>query len=98
MVSLTEEFHVVVPELPAEQLAGDRISPGHPLFGLIWVNPNRMHGTPCFYGTRVPVDVWFEHLEAGDPEGFFIDFPNVTRAQATAVSRAAARSLLAGLR
>ena len=28
-------------------------------------NPNVMHGAPCFAGTRVTVQTFFEHLEAG---------------------------------
>src|SRR3982750_4387556 len=28
-------------------------------------NPNVMHGTPCFAGTRVAVESFFDHLEAG---------------------------------
>lgn len=34
--------------LPAERLEGDSIQPGHPLFGLIWINRERVSGTPCF--------------------------------------------------
>src|SRR4051794_27893870 len=33
-------------------LEGDKIQPGHPLFGLVWINPKRVSGAPCFYGTR----------------------------------------------
>jgi hypothetical protein len=28
-------------------LEGDKIQPGHPLFGLIWINPKRVSGAPC---------------------------------------------------
>jgi uncharacterized protein (DUF433 family) len=83
--------------LKEEELSGDRIQPGHPLFGLVWINPQRMSGTPCFAATRVPVRTLFDHLEAGDPlEKFLDDFPSVTRAQAVAVLAASAESLLAG--
>ena len=37
-----------------------------------------LSGTPVFIGTRVPVRIIFEHLEAGDSlEVFLEDFPSV---------------------
>ena len=40
-------------------------------------------GTPVFTGTRVPIRILFEHLEAGDSLDVFLDdFPSVTRKQA----------------
>jgi hypothetical protein len=33
---------------------------------LIWVNPARVSGEPCFRGTRVPVARLFEYLAAGE--------------------------------
>jgi uncharacterized protein (DUF433 family) len=72
--------------LTAEDLAGDLIQPGHPLFGVVWVNAERMSGAPCFAGTRVPIQSLFDHLEAGDTlDAFLKDFPPVTRAQAIAL-------------
>ena len=47
-------------------LIGDRIQPGHRLFGVIWINPNRVSGAPCFYGTRVPIHNLFDSLSAGE--------------------------------
>jgi uncharacterized protein (DUF433 family) len=45
-------------------------------------NPNVMHGTPCFAGTRVAVQTFFDHLEAGHTiEGFLEQFPTVRREQ-----------------
>lgn len=85
-------------ELPlsVEDLDGDLIQPGHPLFGVIWVNPDRMSGTPCFAGTRVPVSTLFDHVEAGDQlDTFLDDFPGVTREQAIAVLEASQTRLLA---
>lgn len=32
---------------------------------LIWVDADRMSGAPCFYGTRVPIQHLFDHLENG---------------------------------
>ena len=78
----------VLPSKPLtpEDIEGDLIQPGHPLFGIVWVNRERMSGTPCFAGTRVPVQSLFDHLEAGDAlETFLDDFPGVTHDQAVAV-------------
>lgn len=45
-----------------------------------------MSGTPCFAGTRVPVESLYQHIEAGDTlETFLDDFPGVTREQAVRV-------------
>ena len=72
--------------LTAESLKGDLIQPGHPLFGIIWVNRERMSGAPCFSGTRVPVTNLFDYLEGGEPLDEFLEgFPGVTRQQALAV-------------
>ena len=52
----------------------------------IWVDPERMSGTPCFKGTRVPVDSLFTNLERGLSLDEYLDcFPDVTREQAVAV-------------
>jgi uncharacterized protein (DUF433 family) len=43
-------------------------------------DPEILGGTPVFIGTRVPVRIIFEHLEAGDTlEVFLEDFPSVSR-------------------
>ena len=81
-----------------ERLLGDLVQPGHPLFGTVWINPERMGGEPCFYGTRVPVQHLFDYLEGGDDLAHFLDgFPGVTREQTVAVLQLARRGLLAGL-
>lgn len=59
-------------------------------------NPNVLGGTPVFAGTRVPVRILIEYLEAGDPlDQFLDDFPTVSRNQALAVLELA-RKMLAG--
>jgi uncharacterized protein (DUF433 family) len=71
--------------LTPQDLEGDLVQAGHPLFGIVWVNPQRMSGTPCFAGTRVPVQALYDHIEAGDTlQTFLDDFPGVTREQAIA--------------
>ena len=48
-------------------------------------DPEVMHGTPVFVGTRVPLKNLIDYLEAGDTiEDFLRSFPSVTREQAVA--------------
>ncbi|MCY4459347.1 MAG: DUF433 domain-containing protein [Albidovulum sp.] len=59
-------------------------------------NPEILGGTPVFSGTRVPVRILIEHLEAGDRlDDFLEDYPTVSREQAIAVLRHA-KTMLAG--
>ena len=59
-------------------------------------DPEILGGTPVFVGTRVPVRILFEHLEAGDPlEVFLDDFPTVSRELAVSVLEDAKASLIA---
>jgi uncharacterized protein (DUF433 family) len=49
-------------------------------------DPDILGGTPVFIGTRVPVRIIFEHLEAGDSLDVFLeDFPSVNRELAVQV-------------
>ena len=48
-------------------------------------DPEILGGTPCFRGTRVPVDSLIDYLEAGDSLDEFLDnFPSVSRDAAVA--------------
>ena len=48
-------------------------------------DPEILGGTPCFIGTRVPVDSLIDYLEAGDSLDEFLDnFPSVSREAAIA--------------
>ncbi len=77
------------------QLAGDLVRPGDPRYGIIWINPERMSGAPCFFGTRVPVQTLFDHLSAGDSIETFLDgFEGVTRDQVLAVLELARQRVL----
>lgn len=43
-------------------------------------DPEIPGGTPCFRGTRVPVDSLIDYLEAGDTlDEFLNNFPSVSR-------------------
>lgn len=58
-------------------------------------DPEILGGTPVFIGTRVPVRVIFEHLEAGDSlEVFLEDFPSVSRELAIRVLEDAKMALV----
>ncbi len=46
-------------------------------------DPEIMHGTPCFKGTRVPFKNLIDYLEAGASlDDFLREFPTVSREQA----------------
>ena len=48
-------------------------------------DPEILGGTPCFRGTRVPVDSLIDYLEAGDSLDEFLDnFPSVSHEAAIA--------------
>ncbi len=58
-------------------------------------DPDILGGTPVFIGTRVPVRIIFEHLEAGDSlEVFLEDFPSVSRVLAIQVLEDAKMALM----
>jgi uncharacterized protein (DUF433 family) len=62
---------------------------------LIVVDPEIHSGTPVFRGSRVPVKILFDHLEAGDSlEVFLDDFPSVSRELAVAVLEQAHTALM----
>ncbi|HCN31124.1 MAG TPA: hypothetical protein DIT64_20900 [Verrucomicrobiales bacterium] len=53
---------------------------------IVWIDPERMSGTPCFTGTRVPISTLKAYLGEGDTmEMFLDDFPSVSREQALAL-------------
>jgi uncharacterized protein (DUF433 family) len=55
---------------------------------IITRNPKVMHGAACFAGTRVTVQTFFDHLEAGYTVAGFLDqFPTVRRDQVIALLR-----------
>jgi len=63
---------------------------------LIWINPGRMSGAPCFYKTRLPVDSLFDNLEDGvSLDEWLESFPDIPREKALAVLEHAKNSMLA---
>ena len=51
-------------------------------YGTINIDRETMGGTPVFTGTRVPVQTFFDYLEAGQKIADFLDdFPSVSEQQ-----------------
>ena len=62
---------------------------------IISKDPDVLAGTPVFPGTRVPVRILMEHLEAGDRLDDFLDsYPTVSRSQALQVLQQAKEYLV----
>lgn len=65
---------------------------------VIWVDPERLSGAPCFKGTRVPIENLFDYLEGGNSIDNFLDaFEGVTREQVIRVLELSRENLLKGL-
>ncbi len=63
--------------------------------GLIWTDPERMSGAPCFYGTRVPIKHLFDYIEGDSTINDFLDgFEGITREQVQGVLELARTGLL----
>ena len=53
------------------------------LGAVVWVDPDRMSGPPCFTGTRIPVKTLLDHLKQGETIDDFLEgAPSVRREQA----------------
>ncbi len=62
---------------------------------LVWINPDRMSGSPCFAGTRVPVQMLLDHLKHGETiEDFIEGAPTVSREQAELFLELASEQLI----
>ncbi|MCI0337126.1 MAG: DUF433 domain-containing protein [Acidobacteria bacterium] len=62
--------------------------------GVIWIDPERVSGAPCFINTRVPIQNLFDYLEGGHTlEDFLEGFPPVTKEQAVKVLELARTNL-----
>ena len=63
---------------------------------IVWVDAERLSGTPCFKGTRVPVQTLIDHIEGNSTlEDFLAGFPSVSRTQAIQFIELAKDNLLA---
>lgn len=64
--------------------------------GIVHSDPDILGGTPVFIGTRVPMKILLDYLEAGDSLNEFLDhFPSVSRQQAIAALELAKEMLTA---
>lgn len=65
------------------------------LAGVVSVDASIMHGTPCFTGTRVPVQTLIDYIEDGDTlDSFLSDFTTVKREQAISFLELAKEQLI----
>ena len=63
---------------------------------VVKIDPEIMSGTPCFVGTRVPIQNLIDYLEGGDSiDEFLEDFPSVRRDQIISFLEEAKESVLA---
>ena len=63
---------------------------------IVHSDPDILGGTPVFIGTRVPMKILLDYLEAGDSLNEFLDhFPSVSRQQAIAILELAKEMLTA---
>ena len=52
------------------------------LAGVVSIDKDVVHGTPCFAGTRVPIQTLLDFLESGESvEGFLRVYPCIPREQ-----------------
>ena len=52
---------------------------------VVKVDPEIMSGTPCFAGTRVPIQILIDYFEGGETlDDFLEQYPTVSREQAVA--------------
>ncbi len=65
---------------------------------IVSIDPDVMGGTPCFTGTRVPIQTLLDYLQAGDSIDDFLEgFPTVKREQVIAFMEEAKDSLLTAI-
>jgi uncharacterized protein (DUF433 family) len=49
---------------------------------VVWVDPDRLSGAPCFRGTRIPVQMLIDHVAAGFSLDEFLEtVPSLERGQ-----------------
>jgi len=52
---------------------------------VVKIDPEIMSGTPCFAGTRVPIQILIDYFEGGETlDDFLEQYPTVSREQAVA--------------
>ena len=83
-----EETDVCTELVPPSDVRADIVS----------IDPQRLGGTPCFVGTRVPIKYLWEYLVKGKTlETFLEDFEGVPREEAIAALEQAYERFMEGL-
>lgn len=91
------QIESVQPSLLTEQDT-ERVPSSDPRANVLSIDPERVSGTPCFVGTRVPVQTLWDYLTDGPSLDEFLDsFPSVSREQAIKALEMALDRLLEGL-
>jgi uncharacterized protein (DUF433 family) len=86
--------HGILEHTESTELVGS----SDPRAAIVSIDPERMGGTPCFVGTRVPVRYLFEYLTNGKSlETFLEDFEGVPREEAVATLEQAYERFMEGL-
>src|SRR5437660_498398 len=81
-----------------EESDTERVPRNDPRANVVSIDPERHSGTPCFAGTRVPIQDLWDYLAGGASLDEFLDsFPTVTREQAARAIQFAGARLLEGL-
>ena len=84
--------------LDHRDVSTELIPPSDSRAGLVSIDPERLGGTPCFAGTRVPVRYLWEYLIKGKSlETFLEDFEGVPREEAVAVLKQSYERFMEGL-
>jgi uncharacterized protein (DUF433 family) len=74
------------------------VPPSDPRAGIVSIDADRLGGTPCFVGTRVPVKYLWEYLLNGKSlDTFLDDFEGVPRDEAVAALEQAYQRFMEGL-
>ena len=78
--------------------SAELVPPSDPRAGIVSIDADRLGGTPCFAGTRVPVEYLWEYLLSGKSiETFLDDFDGVPREEAVAALEQAYQRFMEGL-
>lgn len=86
------------PAFMQEERDTELVPASDPRAPFISVDPERMSGTPCFVGSRVPIKHLWDYLEGNETlETFFDDFEGVPRESVLGALRLAYERLLADL-
>ena len=86
------------PSVPKAEQDTELVPASDPRAAFISVDPQRMSGTPCFVGSRVPIKHLWDYLEGNDPlEQFFDDYEGVSREAVIGAFQMAFEKLMEGL-